>query len=123
MTPHTPRSTRTYTPFPIPPLFRSAFGGRRVLILAKQADFVTDAGPTEMGDAQAGVDSVGKGEGVKKLAMRFRAQSDQRASVNVETAVPEQIFLDYRVAVSVVLSVIYVQCGNAACRSCVLMYG
>src|SRR3546814_3769715 len=29
-----------------------AFGGRRVLILAKQADFVTDAGPTEMGDAQ-----------------------------------------------------------------------
>src|SRR3546814_5389000 len=68
-----------------------AFGGRRVLILAKQADFVTDAGPTEMGDAQAGVDSVGKGEGVNKLAMRFRAQSDQRASVNIESAVPDQI--------------------------------
>src|SRR3546814_13215878 len=68
-----------------------AFGGRRVLILAKQADFVTDAGPTEMGDAQTGVDSVGKGEGVNKLAMRFRAQSVQRASVNVESAVPDQI--------------------------------
>src|SRR3546814_2252129 len=59
-----------------------------------------------MGDAQAGVDSVGKGEGVNKLAMRFRAQSDQRASVNVESAVPDQIFIDHRVEVAVVLDVI-----------------
>src|SRR3546814_8595751 len=59
-----------------------------------------------MGGAQAGVDSVGKGEGVNKLAMRFRAQSDQRASVNVESAVPDQIFIDHRVEVAVVLDVI-----------------
>src|SRR3546814_3166608 len=87
-------------------LHKPAFGGRRVRMLAKQADFVTDAGPTEMGDAQAGVDSVGKGEGVNKLATRFRAQSDQRASVNVESAVPDQIFIDHRVEVAVVLDVI-----------------
>src|SRR3546814_16700917 len=101
-----------------------AFGGRRVLILAKQADFVTDAGPTEMGDAQAGVDSVGKGEGVNKLAMRFRAQSDQRAAVNVESAVPDQIFIDHRVEVDVVLDVIDVprseerRVGKEGVRTC-----
>src|SRR3546814_12042307 len=38
--------------------------------------------------------------------MRFRAQSDQRASVNVESAVPDQIFIDHRVEVAVVLDVI-----------------
>src|SRR3546814_2609028 len=62
-----------------------AFGGRRVLILAKQADFVTDAGPTEMGDAQAGVDSVGKGEGVNKLAMRFRAQRSEEHTSELQS--------------------------------------
>src|SRR5690606_36936817 len=56
--------------------------------------------------AQPGVDASGKGDRAQEAAVGFGAQPDGRAAVDVEPAFGDQVRVDHRVEVAVVLDIV-----------------
>src|SRR5690606_9160165 len=83
-----------------------AFGRRFFLAGAEQADAVAHAAVAQLLHPQTGIDAAGEGDLAQETAVRFGAQTDRRATVDVEPALGDQVRVDHRVEVAVVLDVV-----------------
>src|SRR5690606_9678684 len=78
-------------------VYEPAFGGKVVLAGAEQSDAVAHAAVAQLLHAHPGIDAARERDLAQESAVRFRAQADRGAAMDVEAALGDQEGVDHRV--------------------------